>query len=274
MFEDNNNLYNELSSNLIKETVSGLDLYFDPNWKTVAVNLSGGADSALLMHIVCSIIEKNKLDTKIKAITYQRCWTTRPWQDWWSIQVYNKLKEYFPNIITERITNYIPPELEYGVSGPIIDGRSGDQIIVGSFNKFAAWKHNLDAIFNATSKNPKDDDRDDRMSNRDGEAENGELKDLWMENKSVKTVFAHPLRYVQKDWIVAQYHIRNILDLYNTTRSCEGDIMLNDSVKEVVPYFTDYVEGMDIPTCGECWWCYEREWAESRVEEVIKEINV
>jgi len=273
MFEDNNLLYKDLHENLIKETISGLDIYLDPNWKKIAVNLSGGADSALLTYIVCSIIKKYKLNIRVNVITYQRCWTTRPWQGWWSIQVYNKLKSYFPNIIADRITNYIPPELEYGVSGPIIDGRSGDQIIVGSFNKFAAWEYNLDAIFNATSKNPDNDTRSDRMNNRDGDAASGNVKDVWSHNDTLNVVLAHPFKYVQKDWIVTQYHVLDIIELYDTTRSCEGDINLHSEIKRAVPSATDYVEGMKIPTCGECWWCYEREWAESRVQTMMEALN-
>lgn len=274
MFEANNKIYESLDkTGLIKETVSHLDIYLDPKWKKIAVNLSGGADSALLTFLVCNIIKKHNLDTKVNVITYQRCWTTRPWQGWWSVQVFNKLKEYFPDIITDRITNYIPPELEYGVSGPIIEGRSGDQIIVGSFNKFAAWEYDLDAVYNATSKNPPNDDRDDRMTNRDGDAENGTLKNLWTHNDEVNATLVHPFRFVQKDWIVAQYHIHNILDLYNTTRSCEGDIVLHEEFTELVPHYKDYKPGMEIPTCSKCWWCHEREWADSRVQEVIEEIN-
>ena len=34
-----------------------------------------------------------------------------------------------------------------------------------------------------------------------------------------------------------------------------------------------YIEGMTIPTCNTCWWCNERQWAESRVEETIEKIK-
>ena len=34
-----------------------------------------------------------------------------------------------------------------------------------------------------------------------------------------------------------------------------------------------YIQGMTIPTCNTCWWCNERQWAESRVEETIEKIK-
>jgi len=271
MFEVSNSYYKELDKNIIREKFNHLIICFDPTWKKIGVNLSGGADSALLTFFLCSIIKKHNLKTKVDVITYQRCWETRPWQGYVSIQVYNKLKNMFPDIICDRLTTFIPPELEHGVSGEIINGRSGDQIIVGSFNNFAAWNYNLDAVFNATSKNPSFNNREDRMTNRDKDAVDGSLNDLWQTSR--KKIQAYPFKFVQKDWIVAQYHLYKIPDLYYTTRSCEGDITLNPKLKEVCGHYKDYKDGMDIPICGECWWCDERDWAERRMPEIVKEIQ-
>ena len=106
MFEDNNNLYklrteiqesdstasgdvNDIPENWIVTRFSHLDILFNKNWKKVAVNLSGGADSCLLTYFICKIIQDNNLDCTVDIITFTRCWDTRPWQGWWSIQVLN-----------------------------------------------------------------------------------------------------------------------------------------------------------------------------------------
>lgn len=272
MFEDNNQLYSNLDNEILLTKISHLDIPFDKKWKRIAVNLSGGADSALLTFFLCKIIKENSLNTIVDVITYQRNWTTRPWQGYISLQVYTYLKNMYPNIIQDRYTTYIPPELEHGVAGPIVNGRSGDQIIVGSFNKFAAWNYNFDAVFNATSKNP-DDSRPDRMKNRDIDAKDGNALDVWFSDKRKKTVFAHPFKFVKKDWIVAQYHLHGILDLYYTTRSCEGDINHHDVIKQACSSFKEYIEDMYIPKCNQCWWCDERSWADSRVTDMIAEIK-
>jgi len=73
MFEQSNKLYDKLPG-LLKSTFSGLDVMFDPEWKRIGVNLSGGADSCLLTYLLCKIIKDNKLETKVDVITYQRCW--------------------------------------------------------------------------------------------------------------------------------------------------------------------------------------------------------
>jgi len=270
MYQKNNSFYDSL--NITCATVNHLDIPIDTNWKRIGVNLSGGADSALMTYLLCKIIQQHKMDCRIDVITYQRCWETRPWQGFISFQVFSWLKEKFPDIIDCRHLQYIPPELEHGVAGPIIDGRSGDQIMVGSYNKFVAYEYSLDAVYNATSKNP-DDLRDDRMKNRDKDAEDGNMLDVWMPIKKVDAVFVHPFKFVKKDWIVAQYYMLNILDLYKLTRSCEGDINHHTVIKNACGHFKDYKPGMDMPICNECWWCKERAWAESRVDQVIEEIN-
>ena len=272
MFSTNNSLYKNISNDVLLTTFSKLTIPFDEKWQRIGINLSGGADSALLTYLLCTIIQRNNLDTKVDVITYQRCWETRPWQGYISLQVFDKLKDMFPYIIENRYTTYIPPEIEHGVIGASINGKSGDQIIVGSYNKFAAWEYNLDAVYNATSKNP-DDLREDRMTNRDKDAEDGQLTDLWFYSGKVKSTFVHPFRFVKKDWIVAQYHIHNILDLYNTTRSCEGVINHMENIKESCGHFRDYNAGMYIPECKQCWWCEERDWADKQVKSVIEEIN-
>ena len=272
MYQTNNSFYLDLPKDILLTEFSHLHIPFDTKWKRIGVNLSGGADSALLTYLLCKIITDNDLDTTIDIITYQRCWETRPWQGFISQQVFLWFMNKFPGAIHKRHLCYIPPELEHGVVGPIVDGRSGDQIIVGSYNKYAAWHYNLDAVFNATSKNP-DDLREDRMRNRDKDAAQGHLRDLWCENKKSNSIFVHPFRFVKKDWIVAQYHLHEITDLYKLTRSCEGDINHHDNVRAACGHFKDYRDGMVIPECKQCWWCEEREWAESRVDDMIKEIN-
>ena len=59
------------------------------------------------------------------------------------------------------------------------------------------------------------------------------------------TFYYIPLISVDKKWIWGSYKHYKIANLWNTTRSCEGDIKILDN------------------RCGECWWCLERNWAKS-----------
>ena len=89
MFDVNNNLYSTLPASVILHKFSHLSIAFDPAWKRIAINLSGGADSALLAVLLCKIITEHSLDTKVDVITFQRCWETRPWQGYVSLRTCN-----------------------------------------------------------------------------------------------------------------------------------------------------------------------------------------
>ena len=78
-----------------------------------------------------------------------------------------------------------------------------------------------------------------------------------------------PFKFVEKDWVMAQYVLNEWEDLLNTTRSCEGDIMMDP--KMFVDY-TEYVHGeTELHECGRCFWCAERTWAKESAERKINE---
>ena len=131
---------------------------FDPTWKNIGVNLSGGADSACGTALLCKLITELECDTKITVITHNRCWNTRPWQQPVSIDVYNTLVKMFQKIIVQRIENFIPPEIEHGVIGNIeqLDA-PGDTICVQSFNRYAMHTYDLDITYSFTTSNPQDE---------------------------------------------------------------------------------------------------------------------
>lgn len=275
-FSSSNRLYetrsDSLGINLYR--FDGLDIPFNPDWKNIGINLSGGADSSCLLMLVCKIIVDTDSKCRVHVISHNRCWNSRPWQGPVAMSIFEKFKELFPTIEFLRYKNYIPPELEWGVIGPITKDqygrdRSGDQIIVASFNEYLMHTEGLDAMFNGTSKNP-DVDFPGKMLNREKTPEQSILKEI-MFPKAQGHVFL-PFKFVNKSWIVAQYYRQGMSDLYNMTRSCEGSVG-HETSKDVVPTLDDYKPGMYVPLCGECFWCLERNWADSKLEETLKLLN-
>lgn len=271
-FTVSNNLYHSrdpgLNINLYR--FNGLDIPFNPAWKNIGINLSGGADSSCLLMLLCKIIEQTNSQCRIHVIQHHRCWTVRPWQGHIALSVFNKFKELFPGIEFIRYKNFIPVSLEWGVLGPITTDprgrpRSGDQIIVDEFNEYVMYNENLDAMYNGTSRNP-DVDLPHKMMNREKGPEEGELRDLMFKKR--KGVVSLPFKFVRKDWIVAEFYRQNLSELYHITRSCEGDIG-HPSSADVVAKLEDYKPGMYIPVCNQCFWCLERSWAESKLEETL-----
>jgi hypothetical protein len=237
-----------------------LAIPFNPTWKNIAINLSGGADSALLAFILCDFISKNKLNCMVHVITYHRCWKTRPWQIDISLMVFDKIKEMFPTVEFKRHIGYIPPELEWGSIGPIhtdVTGRqrSGDQITVSSYNDYMIFQQGLEAVFEATTRNP-DVNFEGKMPNREKSLDDAVLRDLVIEKDN--SYIISPFRFVRKDWIVFQYKQQSAMNLYVSTRSCEGEF-------EDITY-KNYIPGQYVPICNNCFWCKERAWAEGKNE--------
>jgi len=263
-----NNLYSKIKDSLFQKgllthNINSLNIPLNSEWKYIAVNLSGGADSALLTFLLASIIEENKYKCKIDVINYRRCWKTRPWQEDVAINVFKWLKNRFPDIIQNRETNFIPPELEHGVVGNIVNDRSADQIMIASFNDYLSFKNQYNACYNATTKNPSVDfDIEDRMTNRDNVSYN--ITSLaYIKDKSINWSL-EPLRLVEKDWIIQQYKNFDILELLNITRSCEGDHRHSVLLGMDYLWYT-YLNDKNIPECGNCFWCIERAWAKQKV---------
>lgn len=223
-----------------------MELYLNKNWSRIGISLSGGADSALLSFLICS-----NTDSEIHFTNQIRCWKTRPWQEYIVDNVIIWFKNRFKNKFYVY-KNLIPPELEGGWKNSdfLIEDeygkfKSGNQIILRSFNEYIANKHNLDALYGGVNLNP-----DIKFNKAIKDRDSGHIPPYFMH---MGISICHPFVYTTKDWIINQYYENNILDLLEITRSCEGEF-------EGIDYKT-YTPGQYVPICNECFWCKERSWA-------------
>lgn len=258
---------------------SGIPIHFDPSWKRIGFNISGGADSAILAYTVLKHITDNNLDIEVHTISHIRCWTSRPWQRTIRLNVIQKLKEYFPTVKIVEHENFIPVELEQGVVGDIIPTDngfvSGDKIENSSYARYIGFRAGLDAAYCATTRNP------DHLGNSGGDAARSLSTDNVDFHRMVYGAFREgkfpiqmaPFTYHTKELIIRDYFVHGVEDLLDTTRSCEADTswMYEASVEagidnDMVTHkfenaFMYYQPEDDLATCGKCFWCLEKEWA-------------
>jgi hypothetical protein len=226
---------------------------FNTSWKNVAISVSGGADSALLAYLVCELAKEH--NATIHIVNHVRMWKTRPWQQHDAERVYQWLFQRFYHTTFNRHTSFIAPDIEYGNIGPNLTDEygkkvSGDNIQQRAYGEFIVNKYHVDAYYNAITRNP-------RLAQFNGMRE----RDIepTEDNKHLEymihmgRVASHPFRFVDKSWVLKQYRRLEIMDLFEITRSCEGEFEGLD--------YTTYKPGQDVPTCGKCFWCKEREWA-------------
>jgi hypothetical protein len=219
------------------------------DWSRIGISLSGGADSALLAYLILK-----ETDADIYFTTQVRMWKTRPWQRYVAQGVVAWFRNHFTNRI-EHIEGFIPPELEEPASPLITDEygaeKPGNRIILRAHNEWVVHTYNLNAWFAAVNKNP-DIDIIGALEER-----NEGVLPLQMKHMGID--ICHPFVYTTKDWIIKQYYENDIKDLLDITRSCEGEFKGLD--------YTTYTPRQDVPICGECFWCKEREWAISKCQD-------
>lgn len=222
--------------------IDNLEIPLQAKWQRIGISLSGGADSALLAYLILS-----KSPASIFFTTQTRMWKTRPWQRYVAKDVVSWFRERFNNTI-EHIENFVPPELEEPKSPLILDEygnmKPGNRIILRAHNEFIAHTYKLDAWYAGVNLNPTEEfagaptDRDTSVIPRE------------LDHMGVKVL--HPFVNTRKDWIVRQYINLGISDLFEITRSCEGEFKNLD--------YTNYSPYQRVQTCGQCFWCKEREW--------------
>ena len=235
--------------------IDGVQIPFNTDWQNIAISVSGGADSALLAYLLCDIINKQDANTTVHIINHVRCWKNKPWQQHDADSMYKWLLWKFYHVSFKRHINFIAPELEYGNIGPNLTDEygkkvSGDNIQQRAYAEYVCHKYKIDAYYNAVTRNP-------RLAQFNGMLE----RDIepTEENKHLEymihmgKVASHPFRFVDKAWVIKQYKQLDLMDLFNRTRSCEGTF---DNIT-----YENYKPGQEVPTCGECFWCKEREWA-------------
>lgn len=221
----------------------------------IAVRVSGGADSAILLILICDQIRKLNLQGEV-TIYPALCTFPNPGTYGKEIiklaseQVLLFAREAYPDIrikdqIQYPITSSKDMSLEMVRSIYLKELKTG-------FRYMLKQEYNIDLIFEGSNRNPsyqealefdsewiEDDVWNFRMSDRDSE------------NDSIASMNV-PFWKINKKQIAKIYEYYNLTDtLFPLTWSCE-------SKKEHNGWWTYH--------CGKCWWCKERMWGFGRLE--------
>ena len=222
--------------------IDGVEIPLNKDWQRIGISLSGGADSALLAYF---IMENTSAD--IYFTTQIRMWKTRPWQEYVARDVVHWFRRRYQDRI-EHLTNFVPPEMEEPNTTYITDEygklKPGNRIILRAHNEYVVHKYKLNAWYAGVNLNPQEP-----LEGAPVDRNTAIISPVLIH---MGIPVHHPFVNVRKDWIVRRYIENNINDLFNITRSCEGEFKnLN---------YTNYTPYQTVPTCGTCFWCLEREW--------------
>lgn len=251
-----------------RHDINGLPIHFDASFTEIGISLSGGADSSLLFYILCNLAEKTDSKVKIHATTMVRFHDTKPWLEKPAKDVFNWMKNRFPNIVGEHDWGFIPPDLEVvkmkklglrhlNKSYPT-DLMFCDVLCTVTYQDYLIKRKNWSFIYSGTTMNPPEN-----YANAP-EFRTQEVIEAHGIDLVVNATVINPFALVQKDWIMAQYENFELQDLLALTRSCEADT-------KVLGEMWMHIEDEQPPACGQCFFCRERQWGSNNMDKFLVE---
>lgn len=239
--------------------VNGFPIHFNPQYKRIGVNFSGGGDSTVLLLILAEIIKQLKFDIKIVPLAVAR---------WYDLvdencnkmfeEVYLYLLKKYPEIIDPIVWGFLPPPFENTPIKNIVlpnneigdafkwlseNDANADVLYFHYYNDWASIKYNIDAIYNATTVNPVIPNF--IYSGRPFRNPQHDLFDhvpfIFKPPHFKNVLMASPFERIEKSWTTAQFFNFDVKELYEMTQSCHIFNGCNDFES--------------------CFHCFERDWA-------------
>jgi 7-cyano-7-deazaguanine synthase in queuosine biosynthesis len=204
----------------------------DSEWENLAIQLSGGVDSALLTYLTAMTIKEHGLKTKIRTLSCDV--GNKPDYLPTARRVREKLKE-----LTPWFNQWAEP-YEYKI--PLRESKNPMKLYasVNHIKALMAVKH-IDYEYNGVTKNPPDDERTDFFDDEYRQTVRDNPESIYSGPRS-----ARPLAFCDKRGVVELYKKYGLIEsLFTLTLSC--DVNKENIVDGKIP-------------CGNCWWCSERQW--------------
>jgi hypothetical protein len=270
-----NNIDNLNNPNI--HVVNGLPIVFKKSEKAISLNFSGGADSTMLFYLLCRIIESTGAKTKICVSTLVRFWEDRSWTEHNAREIFDYIDAMFPSIEKELYIGFIPPALEMTplknlnlgetiFDEWVIENANAGVYAVQSFNDYICHMNGAKHQYSGTTMNPEEE-----ISKAPEFRRMRELKkeELWQWFDNYDGPVRDPFLLINKDWVMAQYENFNLQKLRDLTRSCEANKLGMDTKFGPGKWHARGSEHV----CGECFFCKERDWAQTNCEMYLEEFH-
>lgn len=229
--------------------VCGIELEIKDEHNNIAINLSGGTDSALITILTCMDITERKLNKRIVPIT--GCEVNRPYNVDAAEKILGLIKKRFPNVefADHYIHQYDVPKDIHGEPRTRIKANAHRNHEVKLFTN-----EEIDVIYAGISQNPPWKNLPEshplrRKREKNREANNGYLE-KWLHGGMFDRGilwYHRPLYNQNKSKVAELYHELSLMeDIFPLTESCIGQA-------EATKFFTE--------PCKKCWWCHEKKWA-------------
>jgi len=224
-----------------------IEFELSTNTRQIGVNCSGGADSAILLYMICDYIQQNDIDATVSVMTCandnKNRWNARKAASVINYTI-NKLK--FNSIDMHYIYYRDRQDIKYfhEVEAKLFaDGRI-DLLVAG-----ITANPKVTAIVEDSNGNMID------LSHNALVERNSNQAPQWTTSTNGNKFYT-PFINVDKRFVASMYSEYNVMDMLDLTRSCEATPQPPGLVHTV-----EYDPNFENQPCGKCWWCLERKWA-------------
>lgn len=203
------------------------------SWKSIAIQVSGGLDSAMLLYLTAKTIKENNFDITIRPVSVEIPTKAKSLSS--ARNVVKKVTELLNfNNMGEMIEAVMPLDQCKQPYKDAFLGQTVNNTLDQNICQFA---------FNGDTKNPPPEIR--------GTFKNDDKRQTGRDNRQSiysGTYVASPHAFMDKKDIVELYVIHGLIDeLAPLTLSCDENI--------------ETITRRNMPTpCRECWWCSERKY--------------
>jgi hypothetical protein len=257
--------------------INGLPIFFKKDDNVISIDVSGGADSTLLLYILCKIITTLNVSPKIVAITMIRHWETKSSAEGNVDDIIDYIKARFPKLDIVRERGFVPPGMEFTSVkdikfGPnnksvfanhIMEGADAGVYAVHNFNEYIRQKYKIKRAYGGITTNPTDITGPQFRQLRELTAD-----DLVMYLQDWPR--QDPFLYIQKDWVMAQYENFKIEDLRDMTRSCSQP----DADLDILFGKNNWTISGSKYICCTCFFCKERAWAHENRSVLLQQNHI
>lgn len=219
------------------KTNQTVELAIPETIKNIGIHLSGGADSAILLYIICKYIKENNL--KITVLPITSCVLAKPIMIEGAFRVTNKVREIFDYDTPFLLDNFL-----YFRGRKIFKFEQ-------EVNLRLLKEGVVDLLMGAGTSYPSEDILksldmwEDRPKWRSAELNPSNHENI-IPGDSTYQLYK-PFNRVDKRFTAEMYDIYRVRDsLFPVTRSCIANFAMS--------------KGWSTP-CKKCWWCKERYWA-------------
>jgi len=198
----------------------------------ISIALSGGADSAAVMCMLCEAIDRGEVRAEIFPYTF----LDLPGTHMYSQAIVDVYRDMFPNVTIHTVKTFKTE------TDSIRNLTNREKHVLSKSIEVYKWKVVNNALFTLNGENQTPAELNS-LGDRPAEGDISSTVVL----KKAGIVSYSPLINVTKKFVADIYYKYQLMDsIFPLTRSCVGD------AEE-----TDYYSR----PCKECWWCQEKYWA-------------